>query len=441
MIVNCTPYQSVTVLARILKISSRRVCTIDGERPATITAKDGHIAAIDEYDPSAGVDYGWLALLPGMTDTHVHFNEPGRTEWEGFATGTRAAAAGGVTLAVDMPLNSLPVTTTVDSLEQKRHAARDKLAIDVGFYGGVVPDNESQIAGLAEAGVLGFKAFLCNSGIDEFPAATQRELSLAMKQIATTQLPLLVHAELTSAVPPMAHPSRYADYLATRPPRFERDAIELLIDLCRKTRCRTHIVHLSDAGSLPMLRQARQQGLPITVETCPHYLYFSSEYIADGACQFKCSPPIRDSSNNWLLWQALVDGDIDFVTSDHSPCPPEEKQLTLGRFDLAWGGISSVQLTLPILWTLASRRGVPLGKVLDWLSTQPAKFVGRESGLKVGAEASIVVFDTEAEFTVRGAELRHRHPTTPYNGETLRGIVRQTYLRGVPAVIGIGEAL
>jgi len=422
-------------------VSSQRVITPDGERPATLTLRDGRIVAIDDYQPTADTDHGTVALLPGVVDAHVHFNEPGRTDWEGFETGTQAAAAGGVTLAVDMPLNSSPVTTSAEALRLKRKVAEGKLSTDVGFYGGVVPGNEHEIAALLDAGVLGVKAFLCHSGIDEFPAATEDELRAVMPLLAERGLPLLAHAELTSPVPAMGNPKRYADYLATRPPRFEHDAIELLIGLCRETGCRTHIVHLADAASLPMLREARAEGLPISVETCPHYIYFGSDDVPEGACQFKCAPPIRDNTNRELLWQALVAGDIDFVTSDHSPCPPEDKRLDEGRFDLAWGGISSIQLTLPILWTLAKQNAIPLARISDWLCHRPAKFVGREYGLQVGAEANFVAFDADSTFTVRGSELLHRHPITPYEGEQLIGVVKETYLRGEPISVGRGHAL
>lgn len=427
--------------SRETTLSSQRVVTPEGERAATLTVRAGHITSIDEYRPSTGTDFGNAALLPGVVDVHVHFNEPGRTHWEGFETGSQAAAAGGVTFAVDMPLNSSPVTTSVEALEQKRRAAEGKLASDVGFYGGVVPGGEPHFEALLDAGVLGMKAFLCHSGIDEFPAATEKELRAVMPLLAERGLPLLAHAELTSPTPTMTNPRRYTDYLATRPPRFEREAIELLIGLCRETGCRTHIVHLADAGSLPLLRKARREGLPISVETCPHYLYFSSETIGEGACEFKCAPPIRDNANRELLWRALIEGDIDFVASDHSPCPPEDKRLDAGRFDLAWGGISSIQLTLPIVWTLAKRSNLSLATIADWLCHRPAKWVGRKSGLQVGAEANFVVFDTESSFTVRGDELLHRHPITPYEGEQLTGVVKATYLRGEPTSRGRGHAL
>ncbi|CAK9037425.1 Probable allantoinase 1 [Durusdinium trenchii] len=343
-----------------------------------------------------------------MVDVHVHLNEPGRSEWEGFETGTAAAAAGGVTLAVDMPLNSSPVTTTLEALAAKRRAANGKLSMDVGFYSGLVPGSETSVAELIDAGALGIKAFLCHSGIDEFPAATERELRAAMPVLAERDKPLLVHAELVSPAPAMSNPRSYADYLATRPPKFEQDAIAMMIELCRETGCRTHIVHLADAGSLPLIRAARAEGLPLTVETCPHYLYFASETIPDGACQFKCAPPIRDSANRELLWQAFEAGDIDFIASDHSPCPPADKRLDEGRFDLAWGGISSIQLTLPIVWTLAKQRGIGLQRLAQWLSVAPARFIGRSAGIEVGNEANLVAFDTEATFTVHGNELLHR---------------------------------
>ncbi|WP_425399310.1 allantoinase AllB [Aeoliella sp.] len=423
------------------KLSSQRVVLADGVRPATLAIRDGRIAAIEPYSATADVDYAQVAILPGLLDVHVHFNEPGRTEWEGLQSGTAAAAAGGVTLAVDMPLNSSPVTTTVEALAAKRRAASGKLSADVGFYGGLVPGSESNVADLLDAGALGIKAFLCHSGIDEFPAATERELRTAMPVLAERGAPLLVHAELVTPTPSMSNPRSYADYLATRPPKFEQDAIELLIRLCRETGCRTHIVHLSDAGSLPMLRAAREEGLPLTVETCPHYLYFASETIPDGACQYKCAPPVRDSANRKLLWQALEAGDIDFVTSDHSPCPPADKRQDEGRFDLAWGGISSVQLTLPIVWTKAKQCGIGLDRVAQWLSAAPARFIGVPAGIEVGHEANLVAFDTEATFTVRGSELLHRHPITPYEGQTLTGMVKATYLRGEPATIGKGRAL
>lgn len=422
-------------------ISSQRVMTPHGEVAATVRIAQGKIEAIDAYDPSAGEDRGKAAILPGLVDPHVHLNEPGRTEWEGFETGTAAAAAGGVTALVDMPLNSSPVTTSVGALAAKRLAAGGKLSVDVGFHAGLVPGNEGEIAALLDAGVLGVKAFLCHSGIDEFPNATEKELRAVMPLLAERGVPLLAHAEVVHDAPPMADPRRYADYVASRPPSFERDAIALMIDLCRETGCRTHIVHLADAGSLPMLAAARAEGLPLTVETCPHYLTFAAEDIPEGATEYKCAPPIRDTANREGLWQGLKDGVIDFIASDHSPCPPDMKCRDEGRFDLAWGGISSLQLTLPIVWTEASRRGHTLSEVVDWLCHRPADLVGVQAGIEVGKPANLVVFDPEASSTVRGTELEHRHKLTPYEGRELRGVVQSTYLRGELTTRGRGQAL
>lgn len=422
-----------------LVLSGRRVVTPEGERPATLRVEAGRIVAVDAYDPSAGRDLGDAVLLPGLVDPHVHLNEPGRTEWEGFETGTAAAAAGGVTTLVDMPLNSSPVTTTAAALAAKRQAAEGKLSVDVGFHAGLVPGNEDEIAGLLDAGVRGVKAFLCHSGIDEFPAATEKELRAVMPLLAEQGVPLLAHAEMVSETPPMDDPRSYADYLATRPPTFERDAIELLIDLCRETGCPTHVVHLADAGSLPRLAAARGEGLPLTVETCPQYLTFAADEIPDGATQYKCAPPIRDAANREGLWRGLAEGVIDFIATDHSPCPPAMKRPEEGRFDLAWGGISSLQIAAPVVWNEASRRGHTLEDVTRWLSAGPAELVGIEAGIDAGAPANLVLFDPDTEWTVVGQELHHRHPITPYEGRRLRGVVRETYLRGERVTSGDGR--
>ena len=424
-----------------LLLRSRRVVTPDGQRPATVKIRGDRIVEVTEYESDEGQDLGELALLPGLVDPHVHLNEPGRTKWEGFATGTSAAAAGGITTLVDMPLNSSPVTTSAAALETKRTAATGKLHVDVGFHGGLVPGNESQIGELLDGGVLGVKAFLCDSGLDDFPAVTARELQATMPLLADRNVPLLAHAELVNPVPGMSNPRRYADYLATRPPSFERDAIELLIDLCRKFGCSTHIVHLADAGSLPLLYQARQEGLPVTVETCPHYLTFTADGIPDGATQYKCTPPIRDAANREALWQALSEGVIDFIASDHSPCPPEMKRLNEGRFDLAWGGINSLQLLLPAVWTEASKRGHSLADLIRWLCHRPARLINQEAGIQPGMPANLVVFDPDTSFVVHGKQLHHRHSMTPYEGRTMRGVVQRVYLRGKPARAGEGLTL
>lgn len=428
-----------------LAFRSRRVVTPAGELSATVVVRGGSIAAIAPYDdpPTASTvrELGDIAILPGLVDTHVHLNEPGRTDWEGFATGTAAAAAGGVTSLVDMPLNSSPVTTSVDALEAKRRAAAGQLSVDVGFYGGLVAGSASELPALIDAGVLGVKAFLCHSGIDEFPAATESDLRAAMPVIAERGSVLLAHAEIESPVEPPDDPRSYQQYAATRPGRFERAAIELLIGLCREYGCPTHIVHLADAACLPLLQDAKEEGLPLTVETCPHYLAFAAEEIPDGATQFKCAPPIRHAANRDALWGGLASGVIDFIASDHSPCPPELKQQASGDFEEAWGGVSSLQLMLPVVWTEAAARGFSLSDVVRWLCDGPAELVGLPAGLREGADANLVLLDPEASFTVRGADLLHRHPLTPYEGRELRGQVLKTLLRGAPAQAGRGRLL
>lgn len=429
-----------------LVLRSRRVVTPLGVKSASLHIVDGRIAEIGPYDPDEGqpfegTDFGDLVILPGLVDPHVHLNEPGRTDWEGFATGTAAAAAGGVTTLIDMPLNSSPVTTSVEALVAKRLASMGKLSVDVGFHAGLVPGNEGEIEALLDAGCRGVKAFLCHSGIDDFPAATERELSAVMPLLAERGIPLLAHAEVVHEVPAMADPRRYADYLASRPVSFERDAIKMLLRLCVQTSCPTHIVHLADAGSLPAIYEAKVKGRPLTVETCPHYLTFAAEEIADGATAYKCAPPIRDAANREGLWAGLAEGTIDFIATDHSPCPPDMKRMDEGRFDLAWGGISSLQLALPAVWTEASKRGHTLWEVANWLSHRPGELVGIKSGIEEGAEANLVVFDPDAVFTVVGAELLHRHKVTPYEGRTLRGVVKQVFLRGEAPEPGKGHTV
>lgn len=428
-----------------LFVRSRRVVTPDGERDAAVQIRQGRIVAL--LDPAATPrgahldDWGHVALLPGFVDPHVHINEPGRTDWEGFDHATAAAAAAGVTTLIDMPLNSTPVTTTAGALGAKRDAAKGRVRVDVGFYAGLVAGNAGELPGLLDAGARGVKAFLCPSGIDDFPPAGRDDLLPAMRLLAGRGLPLLAHAELVSPAPAMADPRRYSDYLATRPPRFERDAIALLLGLCRETGCRTHIVHLADAGSLDALRGAKQEGLPVTVETCPHYLTFASEEIADGATLWKCAPPIRDAANREGLWRGLAEGVIDFVASDHSPCPPALKQLDTGRFDLAWGGISSLQLSPSVVWTGAAARGHTLVELARWLASAPGDLVGLASGITPGAVAHLVAFDADAEFTVDAAALASRWPITPYDGMRLHGVVRKTYLRGDDPGPGKGQLL
>lgn len=418
---------------------SQRVVLPDGVRPAAVLVEGETIAAIvslDELPRGATVlDVGSKVVMPGLVDTHVHVNEPGRTEWEGFETATKAAAAGGITTLFDMPLNSTPVTTTLEALKRKLEAAQGQLWVDVGFWGGVVPGNQAELGPLIGAGVAGFKAFLTHSGIDDFPNATEADLRRAMPLLASHHVPLLAHAELDgpAEVEEEADPRRYATFLASRPPSWEVSAIELMIKLCRETECPVHIVHLSAAEALPLVAKAKAEGLPFSVETCPHYLVFSAEEIPDGATEFKCTPPIRDSANRDALWQGLRDGLIDFVACDHSPCTPGLKLPETGDFMKAWGGISSLQFSLPIIWTHAQERGLGLMDLTRWLSQRTANFAGyahKKGRIAPGCDADLVVWDPEASFDIRSSMILHRHLQTPYAGRSLRGTVEKTYLRG-----------
>jgi allantoinase len=426
-------------------LRSRRVVTRSGTRAATLVISGETILDIMDVDasPPAGCpveDVGDRVILPGLVDTHVHINEPGRTEWEGFDTATRAAAAGGITTLVDMPLNSSPVTTSAHALSLKLQAAAGKLRVDCGFYGGVVPGvGSDQLEPLIAAGVLGFKAFLCHSGIDEFPNATESDLRAVMPDLVRAGLPLFVHAELIGPTPFGSHPPKtddrrsYQRYLASRPKVWEHDAIALMIALCREFACRVHIVHLSSADALPMIARARQEGLPLTIETCPHYLAFAAEDIPDGDTRYKCAPPIRERANCEQLWQALRDGLIDTIGTDHSPAPPDLKLLDTGDLARAWGGIASLQLALPVMWTETRRRGFRLTHLAQWMATRPAELVGlahRKGSIAPGHDADLIVFDPDPEWKVDSATLHHRHPATPYEGRALFGRVDTTYLRG-----------
>jgi allantoinase len=415
---------------------SARVVLPGGVQEATVIVDGQRIAEVvlGARSVASAIDFGSRVLGPGLVDCHVHVNEPGRTEWEGFDTATRAAAAGGVTALVDMPLNSLPVTTTRAALEQKKAASLGKCRVDVGFWGGVVPANARDLTELAAGGVLGCKAFLVHSGIDEFPNATRDDLREAMPILRDAGLPLLAHAELDLGAEPYATDKRpYSHYLASRPAAWEDAAIRLLIELCRETRCAVHIVHLSSASSVPLLRAAKAEGLPITVETCPHYLCLSADSIPDGATYYKCAPPIRDSRNRELLWQALFDGTIDFVITDHSPCSPQLKLPELGDFEAAWGGIASLQLGLPAVWSEARRRGGTLEALFRWMSAAPAEFAGlsgRKGRIAAGFDADLLILDPEAEATIEPEQLFFRHKVSPYLGQTLTGKIHGTLLRG-----------
>ncbi|HMJ47681.1 MAG TPA: allantoinase AllB [Ferruginibacter sp.] len=406
-------------------------------RDATVVIKDGHIADILDGMPDMGIeiiDAGNKVLMAGIIDPHVHINEPGRTEWEGFDTATKAAIAGGITCLVEMPLNASPVTTTVNAFDKKITAASGKLHTNCGFWGGVVPGNEHDIVPLIEKGVLGFKAFLTHSGIDEFPNVTEQDLRRVMPVISHYGLPLLVHCELDDGQEhPAAVNTSYQAYLASRPSEWEDRAIALMIRLCEESKCRTHIVHLSSSNSLEPIRRAKERGIPLTVETAQHYLYFTAESISEGQTQFKCAPPIREKENNEKLWQGLKDGIIDFVATDHSPAPPALKAMDSGDFNKAWGGISSIQFALPALWTGAKNRHCSLPEISRWLCSQTAILAGlaMKGKIEKGSDADLVVWDPSACFNVTKDIIMHKHSITPYLGEQLYGIAEQTYLGGV----------
>lgn len=416
---------------------------VDGaERPAAVVVAGERIEAVLPLDTPVDAREVFLAddevLVPGLVDSHVHVNEPGRTEWEGFATATRAAAAGGVTTIVDMPLNSLPPTVDVAALEVKRKAADGQCAVDVAFWGGAVPGNERELRPLHDAGVVGVKCFLIDSGVPEFPPLLDPGPALA--ELAAFDGLLIAHAE-DGALVTEAAGRRYADFVASRPAAAEDSAIALLLRRAAETGARVHVVHLSSASALPLLARARADGVRVTVETCPHYLALTAEEVPDGDTRYKCCPPVRDEANRDALWRGLADGVIDMVVSDHSPCTPDLKQLDSGDFGAAWGGIASLQLGLPVVWTEARRRGHSLAEVVTWMSERPAALVGlpRKGRIAAGADADLAVVAPDAAFEV--GELHHRNPLTPYTGRRLTGAVRQTWLRGAPATGTRGRLL
>jgi allantoinase len=432
----------VTQMDRMALIS-RRVVTPDGVRPASVHVNEGKIVGVDSAatrpDGYEIIDVGDDCILPGLVDTHVHINEPGRTDWEGFETATQAAAAGGYTTLVDMPLNCLPETTTVDALNLKREAASGKCWVDWASWGGVVADNQPHLLPLAAAGVPGYKCFLIYPGCEGFTMASEAQLREAMPFLAQTGLPLLVHAELAAPIDEAvvrlagADWRAYKTYLASRPDEAELLAIKLLIGLSREFGVWIHIVHLATSLGLPLLAKARAQGLPITVETCPHYLLFEAEQIPDGATEFKCAPPIRSHTNREGLWDGLANGIIDLVATDHSPCPIPMKGLEAGDFQKAWGGIASLSVSLPAMWTEASARGFELTDLARWMASEPARlagFRGRKGVIQEGADADLVIFDPDETWQVTVADLYFRHKISPYVGKEVRGRVKRTLLRG-----------
>jgi allantoinase len=431
-----------------IAVKSSRIVTPEGEVDGLILIDGGRIQQVtkrldsgfqSEINESTVMDFGDLVVSPGVVDAHVHVNDPprpGSDPWEGFESATAAAAAGGVTTIIDMPLNSIPVTTSFAALEQKRSAAAGNCHVDVGFYGGLVEGNRSELCSLIEQGVCGLKAFMCESGLAEFPAATELDLRAGLESLKSTGIPLLVHAELVDGrkvSDTSDSPNSYSRYANSRPPTFETAAIEMLIKLCREYRTPIHIVHLATAAALPMIKSAKEEGLPITVETCPHYLYFSESEIGDGQTMFKCAPPIRDEENRLALCEAVQSGLIETVGSDHSPCPAILKLIDEGDFENAWGGISGLQLSLPVLWTVGRRLGWTTDLMAQRLATRPAEIFGladRKGKIAAGFDADLTVWDPDKTFVVRGENLHHRHPITPYEGRELYGVTAATFVRG-----------
>ena len=422
-------------------LHSTRVITPTGVLEATLILSNGKIQDVLpgrlERDGIPFESFDDKVIMPGVIDAHVHINEPGRTEWEGFETATRAAAAGGITTMIEMPLNASPVTTTVEAFKLKLEAARGKLHVNVGFYGGVIPSNINDLDGLLNAGIFGIKAFLTHSGIDEFPNVTEADLRKALPILKKHDAKLLVHCELESPStvtlsPSKRNPRSHAEYLASRPTKWETVAIALMIRLSEEFDVHVHIVHVSSAEALPLIRDAKKRGLRITAETCPHYLVFCAEEIPDGATQFKCAPPIRERANNELLWEALKNGTLDFVATDHSPAPPDIKEQQSGDFMKAWGGIAGLQFLLSAFWTGAKQRGFSLEDVARLLCEHPAKFLGlkQKGRIAPGCDADLVIWDPEASFLVKEEMVEHRHKLTPYAGRMLTGVIARTVVQG-----------
>lgn len=422
-----------------LVIRAERAYTPEGVRAVEVGVAGGKIVAIEDLGAGltgtqvVDVPEGQV-LLPGLVDTHVHVNEPGRTEWEGFASATKAAAAGGVTTIIDMPLNSIPPTVSVDALNIKREVASSKAFVNVGFWGGAIPGNRGDLRPLLDEGVFGFKCFLLHSGVDEFPSLTADEMQEAMEELEPVNGLLIVHAEDAHVIAeaPEAQGTHYGDFLASRPREAEDRAIADVIERAERTGARAHILHLSNADSIQRVREAKARGVKLTVETCPHYLTLVAEEVPDGATAFKCCPPIREESNRDALWAGLQDGTIDLIVSDHSPATAELKGVEHGDFGIAWGGVASLQLGLPLVWSEAKRRGIALEQVLTWMGSNTADFVGLsgKGRIAVGNDADLSFFAPEETFTVHANELRHKNPVTPYDGRDLTGKVHRTLLAG-----------
>ena len=411
-------------------VAARRVFLDGAFVPATVRIAEGRISSVEPFDPAADVVLDdSRVLLPGLVDTHVHLNEPGRTDWEGFATGTAAAVAGGITTLVEMPLNSIPVTTTPEALAVKREAARTQLAVDVAYWGGAVPENLGSLGALLEAGVVGVKCFMAPSGIDEFGHLDGAQIEQALAELAEHDGLLIAHAELEEYLADASGPV-FTDFVASRPPKAEVEAIRVVIEAARRTGARAHIVHVAAAEALGLVREAKAEGVRLTIETCPHYLTLRAEEVPDGLGRFKCCPPIRDGANQDALWEGVLDGTIDAVVSDHSPATFDLKDdPDLGT---AWGGIAGVQTGLSAVWTEAHRRGIPLEAVLPRFTTGPAAVVRLHDRGRIaeGAPAHLVVFDPDAEHTLEASDLQYRNRMSPWQGQRLRGAVIETYLHG-----------
>ncbi|TAP28548.1 MULTISPECIES: allantoinase AllB [Micrococcaceae] len=430
---------STTTGAYDLVLRGSQVLTAQGIGPREVGVRDGKIVAIEELGAQlVGERVIEVAedevLLPGLVDTHVHVNEPGRTEWEGFESATKAAAAGGVTTIVDMPLNSIPPTVNLEALNIKREAASKNAFVNVGFWGGAVPGNKQDLRELHEAGVFGFKCFLLHSGVDEFPSLSVDEMEEDMAELASFDSLMVVHAEDSEIIDssPQASGSTYSRFLDSRPRSAENTAIEQVIDRARKTGVRAHVLHLSSSDALDMIRQAKAEGVKLTVETCPHYLTLLSEDIPDGATAFKCCPPIREDANRDLLWRGLQEGIIDCIVSDHSPSTVDLKDVENGDFGVAWGGVASLQLGLPLIWSEAKKRGISLEQVISWMSVNPSKLAGlnNKAVIEEGRDADFAVFAPEESFEVDVQNLHHKNPISPYQGKELQGLVRRSIVAG-----------
>ena len=410
-------------------------CWVDNElQPATVSFKDTRITAVDLTKEDDAEDLGDYILMPGLIDVHVHINEPGRTDWEGFDTATKAAAAGGITTIIDMPLNSSPVTTTLRALNDKMFASVSQLHVNCGFYGGFIPGSSNHLENLIDAGVLGIKCFLTHSGIEEFPNVTEKDLDKAMPILAKHNVPLLVHCEIFDKEVESDfenNTTSYKHFLASRPKQWESDAVDLVIKLCRKHKCRVHIVHVSSAETLSKIDKAKQEGLPITAETCPHYIYFNADDIPDAHCIYKCAPPIRDKKNNDLLKQSFQHQILDFIATDHSPASPTVKEIETGDLKKAWGGIAGLQFLLPASWT-ALKENISLGEFIPLVTSQPAKFINEKNKgeIKVGNDADFVIWDADDKKEVSEEDILFRHKISPYIGEELFGTVQQTIVNG-----------